>query len=792
MSRKRGFTLIELITVIAITAILMTIIFVPVIQGFNLTRAAQAFADAQDRARGLMRLIESEVGNGAAVRDNTGVRGAITVVVPGKTPNTWEASTLFSMKLDIFQPAEGDPTKGPTGAFIDPDTGREDPTFSAPKGQVNLPATSGLSMIRYFVGLRSPVVFNANGQPVTANKYNNPYDGLLAKVNGQQDNLYVLYRASVQVKIWDRNQGKYVVNTALFQDVNGDGEPDDLDDPGFFSLLPNVDANYPGGTLTAAGTAKAVRIGNWLSKARVVTEVSRYDMIAPVFNKSNRQVFYVNNVPQLVPLVRFQPARITNEPASGEVAVRTGEEGANLAKVGPDAYVTKYGAWADLVMRAWPSVWPQNFAVNGARAGNPRDRWGSDVNNPNPPYLVGRTWSNANAENFSVFLFDPATMTNDTSDGIEVFDCTKYLQIRRLPRPDVNANNYVYPYAFSEAAENARLRSDWTLSALCKPNFIPFVPDTRNGKVISSFDSREVGVDQSIPYEYRVPTHGQETATGLPIDLRTGVRVSPYDGTQALDYTPNNDPDVAATVWTDARFNPVNRRFNKTWFDFPTLAPGLDRAQYVKRFIDLRVCLQPDGTPGPLDPAHGNSATFNPNNGIARAYITPGSEVIIGPDQRPGQNYGKYVRYQRVTQRPVGPNQYMINYVDQPDPDYSLLGIASASPNLYDPLNYTLNDFLQTVIQPQFRAGYVELNSKFGEPIPSGYTDLNGFHPTGNIFATYRFQYTEPADVVAVDYDSTQVMDVTLTIRNYPQTQNIPNPQSITVKGSAEVRNFVK
>ena len=39
---RRAFTLIELLTVIAITAVLLTIIVLPIFQSFNLTRAAQA------------------------------------------------------------------------------------------------------------------------------------------------------------------------------------------------------------------------------------------------------------------------------------------------------------------------------------------------------------------------------------------------------------------------------------------------------------------------------------------------------------------------------------------------------------------------------------------------------------------------------------------------------------------------------------------------------------------------------------------------------------------------------
>lgn len=785
MRRNNGFTLIELITVMAITAILMTIIFVPVIQGFNLTRAAQAYANAQDRARTLIRQIEREVGNGTAVRDNTGSRGAITVVVPGPKPNrTPVATTLPGMKLDILKPAEGDPVRGPGGGFINPDTGKEDPTLQAPKGQVTLPATSGISMVRYFVGLRQPVVTDPNGNAASAGRYNNPYDGLLMDIGGGQDNLYVLYRADIQVKVWDRNLRKYVVNTALFQDANNDDIADDIDDPAFFALLPGIDFNVGNGGLIGPGVAKAARIMNWMKRSVVVTEVSRYDMIAPVYDKASRQVRYTNNIPQLVPMVRFQPTRVTSEPAAGQSTVRPGEESANMIKSGPDMFRTQYGLWSALLVRTWPSVWPANFAANGDRAGNVRPRW-DQVGSGNP-YVIGRTWfDNTGKENFSIFAFDPQTMSNDLTEGVEVFDVNRYAEIRRLPKPDYATNPTAnYPYAFTEAVNAANGRSNWLNQLAIKLNFVPFWPDTRNGQIVASFDSHEMGVDPAVPYDYRVPTWGQASASGQAPALSTGVRVSPFDAGQALDFTPNNDPNVATGNWYDQTFEPINRRFNKLWTDFPTLAPGLDRANYVKRFIDLRVCNQPDGSLGPLDP----------QNKLGRACLTPGSEVVIGPDQRPGSNFGKYVRYTRTAQRPVSANQYYINYFDQPEPDWNALGInfGNVVGNLYDPTDYGPQSLLQAILQPQYRAGYIELNSRFGEPIPSGYTDSSGYHPTGNIFVSYRFQFTEPNDIVAVDYDSNQVMEVNLTIRNYPQTQNIPNPQSITVKGIAEVRNFVR
>ena len=58
---RRAFTLIEMLTVIAITAVLMGLIIIPLVQSFNLTRAAQGFSEAQDKARMLIEKISTEV-----------------------------------------------------------------------------------------------------------------------------------------------------------------------------------------------------------------------------------------------------------------------------------------------------------------------------------------------------------------------------------------------------------------------------------------------------------------------------------------------------------------------------------------------------------------------------------------------------------------------------------------------------------------------------------------------------------------------------------------------------------
>lgn len=732
---RRGFTLIELIVVLAISAVLLGIITVPIVQSLNITRASQAFANAQDRARTLIRTIETEVANSAGVRDNSGIRGAVAITVPGANGDP-ETIILEHTKLDILKPAEGEPIRGADGGFIDPDTGREDPTLEAPKGQVVLPVAPGTTIVRYFIGIRDPF-----------NPYNNPYDGLLMARGGGRDNLFVLFRAEVPVYIFDSNLGQYRVNSQLFFDQDRDGNPDTvgplLDDPFFFD--PDVEYLPYAVPLPGDPADKATMVQQWLNRATIVTEVSQYDMITPIFNQNTREVLYNGNVPEIVPLVRFQPTRLSNEPAQGMMAVRTGEETDNPTKIGPDVYRTDYGSWASVFLRVWPSEYPASWNFSSQPAFR-RPAWGQGGSGFDAPYLVGRPRFDGfgNEVGVSLFAYDPTTGTPDVVGGVEIFDLSLYEALK-------NANA---AYPFSRAIQAANSRSGWLANPLIRRVAIPVFADPAAGKVFASFDIREVGF----------------STAGNLADPNNRVPTIAVGDT----FTPNNDPDVGAGTWTDPIFSTVNRRFNKLWVDWPALAPGLDRARYVKRFIDLRQVNQPDGTPSPINPAAAN--------GLPRGYIVPGSETVVGPDQRPGPNYGRPVRYTRVTQRPVGPNQYFINYVDQPEPDWTDLGFTVPA-DIYDPEFFDSNNFVSAILQPQFRAGYLEFNSRFGEPIPS--------QVEGNIYVSYRFQFTEPADVVAVDYDSTEVLEIVLTIKNYPPV-GLLDGQTVTLKGSAKVRNFLR
>jgi prepilin-type N-terminal cleavage/methylation domain-containing protein len=771
MIRRNAFTLIELLTVIAITGILLTLIAVPLIQSFNLARAGSAFSDAQERARTITERVAREIGNAAFVRDGSvSVRStlngaaidlpahSLTILVPrrGATQNPnlrpIEVSIPYA-KLDLVMPAEGDPILGQPGVYTNPNTGMIDPTLMSPRGQVNLPVTPGRTITRYWVGIRSPF-----------ERYENPYDGLLMARTGGRDNLFVLYRAEVEAYVWRKHKNDpsflnpadpngrfaYRPNLALFET-----DPSDLvivDDPRFFT--PELDGD--GNPVDGQQNIKARRIRAWLgervfipgvspeppdpenppldrrvSNTIVMTEVSRYDMIRPEIDRRTREAIYepadappyLQDAPRILSLVQFRPTRITAAPAEGQVAVRMGEETEGMREIGPDVFRTDFGLWENALVRTWPTNW-----------------------SPGTPYLVGRNWfpqPGAPMQRFGVFAHDPSTI-DENEPGVELFDVNTYSEVLA---------GGLYP--FSQAMTAAHMRSGWMNDAVLRALFTPYVPDPTVGRVIASFGVNEIGNPGVMP-----SAANPDNLPTMPANPGTGP-----------SHTPLNDPDLTGN-WYDAKFAPINSKFNKIWNDFPDLRP--DR---VHRFIDLRVTPQPDGTPSILDP----------REGFRRARIVPGSEVIWGPDQNPGPNYGEMVRYTRTIAQP-GPNQYRINYVDLPEPDYQALGFAQNPPANYDPTN-----FMSAIIQPRYRVGYLQLNSDPNVPLPPVKSGPNGpqWAETGRIFVYYRFQFTGPRDVMSVDYDTRQLMSVLLTVRNYPQA-TIPNPQTVTLKATATVRNYLR
>jgi prepilin-type N-terminal cleavage/methylation domain-containing protein len=773
MSRRQrfAFTLIELLTVIAITAVLLTIIVVPVIQSFNLTRQAQAFADAQDRARVLAERISREVGNSVGVRDlsnyvTANINGqlvnvpanSIAVVVPSVTADGSVIAKAPSVqvllpysKLDILQPAQG-AILG-SGQYINPNTGFVDPTLTAPKGQVTLPLGQGMSMVRYWIGLRQPTADDG----LHALPYNDPYSGLLMNSSGQ-DNLFVLYRAEVQPYTYQGSA--YKPNTNFFQvDSTNPNLIGDEDDPNFFSYIPGVDVATDGTySLTGSGINKAKRIAQWQKAARLVSDFSRYDLVLPIYDKSSRKIRNIGGVPQLISMAQFRPTRITAETVAGQTATRLGDESVSGAAVSPDVFVTSYGHWSNPVVRTYPIGW-----TPGTSASIQSD------------YEVGRR--DINLGN-SIFFYQPGIDTgDDLSAGIQLFSLDAY------DKAVSTGTSYPFTQAVNTAALNATTRQIFT----------PYTMNRKSGKIIASFGINEVGLGN--------PVNSKNT-NNLPM-----VDANPTGVTSA--YTPSTDPTLNANP-TFASYPSINEKFNKIWNDFPGLRPN------IHRFIDLRVQLQGDQLAySPLypDPIAGQPTGLghvldsSGNTIYSRASIVPGSDQVTGPDELPGPNYGNLVSYTRVTQNP-GPNQYCINYTDLPQPTdgTGAVNYSIAFPGFNNPkTTYDPTDFSTAVLQPRYKAGYIQLCSDPNVPIPVG---SNPATPA-QIQVFYRFQitgkltgYTANAyqaqaaataaisDSFAVDYDSRQLIDVLLTVRNYPQSTNNPNPQTVTLKSTASVRNY--
>jgi prepilin-type N-terminal cleavage/methylation domain-containing protein len=197
------------------------------------------------------------------------------------------------------------------------------------------------------------------------------------------------------------------------------------------------------------------------------------------------------------------------------------------------------------------------------------------------------------------------------------------------------------------------------------------------------------------------------------------------------------------TFATDA----INARYNTALSQVPNNAPN------IRRYVSL-MDLDNDGV---MDDAS-NHLTF------PSASIVPGSEVVIGPDQRPGPNYGSPIRYQRVSAANATPglNQYRILYQD-------------AVPYQEVLRNYGF--------APQLLRGYIEFNSDPNTPLP----------PDTEIIVTFFYRFNLESDSYVADYQTRRLMNLKMGLKfygaqqpvNYSLATQLEAPNIVQVRGGA-------
>ena len=441
-----------MIVVVAITAILITLIGIPLIQGLNLTRASQAFAQAQDMAREVNSRMAKELSTASLVLDNSVPSAAIEIKLPGKEnvnpvfQGNYGYVQLHNAKIDFVPPAKGDPSN----PQLNPGRNKLDPTLRTSIGQVILPIAPGQSIVRYWIGLRRPVNNQGNDDGV----YINTWTPVMAGAERGDDNLFVLYRAEVEPYVYNPQLGRYVPNTAFFPVDASNGQLI-INDPGFFEYTPS--------TIVDNINAHRQRLANWLGAAHVVVQDTRTDMIIPVVDETSGAILYdaysgpgwpaaaPAGMPRVRSLVSFQPVKATAEPANANDVARNGEEVTDLtSRTAPEFFETKLASWTtDSLIRLFRQ--------------DPR-------NNPRPPYFLGR-WRQpvGGFQNFEKQLvyFNPATDTDEYNDGKIVFNITGY--------------------EATVAGGNPRLGTNITPATGSGTPLMLFTMDQRRGRVLTRF-----------------------------------------------------------------------------------------------------------------------------------------------------------------------------------------------------------------------------------------------------------------------------------------------------------------
>jgi prepilin-type N-terminal cleavage/methylation domain-containing protein len=731
-----GFTLLELLIVIALTAIIIVLVFRPLIDSFNLTSRAGTQIESQTAAREVLREVSDTLGEAELIYDNTRPNAVINIWLQDNGGNPIVSQLPFGL-VDYVAPGhQADQTTNPTGP-TDPTTGEPilDPTAPAGKKAVSLPVAPGRVIERLFLALRDntsgadkhnagaagdPTGKPQSGMPVNAvgqyHGYANRWADPQQPGSPGNDNRYTLYKAQFLAYIPNPdNKSTYIPNLSLFHTGTNPFDPtsktDKITDP-IIQNDPNFfyddqmagDAGSKGdqkwavpGWKDLVGDGHVYYWENWRAVATSMLELNKADTIGLDRDAKGNIVYDGNGRPTPRALITFAPTYIENEAGNPVAMSATGSE---VSYVASPAFILQHGAWTT----------PFRVLVY--------------QNNVSP-------------------LTNPITI-NPGADPVAQ-NTTFY---EYIINPLTNATQIVYH-------DNGAVSGD--IGPMISPTNNTFT--NLNPQYAFTVDYQRGIVNFAFPqWEFT-----QKDANGQPIRQQYNA----IDINSGMDGV--NPVYVRRYLCLDDQGNNVP----------PDQMPAGSVSPLAALFLSPTL----------------NDATTTPQ----RVHIVPGTEVVYGPDQRWGPHYGWSIQYTRVSSEAgaVGPNQYKILYDatpnaiaraaagDQNDPrvrcgyiEFDSTPDPSATANLQPN-----TDPRKTADVESPTAGIYRTHS-----LPTLKTQNGADVQADPVLVQYNFQMNRSSDVVKVDYLTRELMTVAINSRLYDPAS--ASPQDTVLTSQVKVRNL--
>lgn len=737
----QAFTLIEILIVIALTAVLFALLLVPLVSALRYTQQAQIVTAAQDAARITEERISRELGSAIFVFDGTSHPFQLTnpsTIAPGddaytnfldlqilNSAGTPVVAHAYNAKIDFVLPKLND--NGGT-ATVDPTTG-EPITYSASQNGSAIvsnpsyvfPLASGTNMIRYFIGLKDPT-----------KPYNNTREGVTLKSpgDGSNDNTYILYRAEFQPYLPVKDASGKVTSVApdkrLFAtrtNSNGVLIPE-LDDPDFFRC---VNINRDG---TAAATATDV---NWLDDAHG---------LYPAQTAINT---------------------VTDATADGSTA----QHNYRVEKWMQISKPVIPGPNVDLILL--PHNADNTLAYDGANGAFPGVAHSGVAIDP----VTGTSYPIINTS----CTFRPATISGNAtpgttadynSQGVVAADQSGFTYISTVYT--ATSQSWSLPYHVSVYPGNyGQANSDLTINAALNMYYdteqfaagqTTVTPPTGYPPTGYTGPAGPLSINPGDILEYSHAPGNANAQRALAYNVTQGYPVT-YDGTHynlgGTKFVPMTiNPDTgtvsfAAPSLPNGPYDRLDRSWNYGMIDMTSLDTQNLGGTASDGTIDLTLPVHatPALTDSPLQGVHTLTTTSAPTlTGDLNAHIVPGSVRITGPDQTSGPNSGQPITYTEIKQSLNDPsdNQFYIDY------GTSVLHLKTGATGpigvIYD---YQAN---------------MSLTTPLPTPLPSGFTLAGLPNYTNPTYLPYL-----PMQVT-VDYQTRDLIDVSIGVRIYDVTNN--------------------